>query len=283
MEELNGVADLADAPAGKKLETERTGMFTTGIISTRGERKIALFLSGRQHAGENLREVLVRRATDLPPPTQMCDALSRNTSGELKTILGNCLAHGRRKFVNVVDQFPEECRPVLESLSMVYRSDAVAKERNLSPQERLLLHQADSGPLMEKLHAWLDRQFTERRVEPNSTLGGSIAYMLCHWKELTLFLRVAGAPLDNNICERALKMVIRHRRNSLFYKTPHGAHVGDIFMSLIHTCGFCRANPLDYLTEIDRHANQVASHPSDWMPWNYQQTLAGAAASPAVH
>ena len=266
----------------KKPEGQRKGMFTTGIISTRGERKIALFLSGRQHAGENLADVLAERAEGLPPPTQMCDALSRNAPGELETILGNCLAHGRRKFVDEVERFPEECRHVLESLSVVYGNDATAKERKLSPQERLLLHQADSGPVMEELHAWFGRQFDERRVEPNSALGASITYMLRHWKELTLFLRVAGAPLDNNICERALKMVIRHRRNSLFYKTPHGAHVGDIFMSLIHTCGFCGTNPHDYLTEIDRHADQVASNPGDWMPWNYQQTLAGTATSPAA-
>jgi transposase len=268
--------------AAKKPEAQRTGIFTTGIVSIRGEQKIVLFLSGRQHAGENLADVLARRATDLPAPIQMCDALSRNMPGKLKTILSNCLAHGRRKFVDVVQEFPEECRHVLESLSVIYRNDTIAKERKLSPQERLLLHQADSGPVMEELHAWLGRQFDERRVEPNSALGGSIAYMLRHWEKLTLFLRVAGAPLDNNICERVLKMAIRHRRNSLFYKTPHGAHVGDIFMSLIHTCGFCRANPLEYLTEIDRHADEVASNPGDWMPWNYRQTLTATAVSPAA-
>ena len=197
----------------------------------------------------------------------------------LKTILSNCLAHGRRKFVDVAEQFPEECRHVLESLSVVYRNDALAKERNLSPAERLLLHQADSGPVMEELHAWLGRQFEERRVEPNSALGGSITYMLRHWQALTLFLRMAGAPLDNNICERALKMAIRHRKNSLFYKTPHGARVGDIFMSLIHTCRLCKANPFDYLTELERHAEEVAANPGNWMPWNYRQTPVAAAAA----
>ena len=277
------VGDLVEAdPAAKKPEAQRTGIFTTGIVSIRGEQKIVLFLSGRQHAGENLADVLARRATELPPPIQMCDALSRNIPRNLETILSNCLAHGRRRFVDVVQEFPEECRHVLESLSVVYHNDAIAKERKLSPQERLLLHQADSGPVMEELHAWLGRQFDERRVEPNSALGGSIIYMLRHWEKLTLFLRVAGAPLDNNICERVLKMAIRHRRNSLFYKTPHGAQVGDIFMSLIHTCKFSKANPLEYLTEIDRHADQVALNPGDWMPWNYRQTLAATAVPPAA-
>jgi transposase len=263
--------------SAKKPMAERTGMFTTGIISTREGQKIALFLSGRQHAGENLKDVLVRRAANLGAPIQMCDALARNAPGELKTILGNCLAHGRRQFVDVVKQFPEECRHVLEALAVPYRNDAIALERNLSPEERLLFHQAQSGPTMEELHAWLARQFDQRRVEPNSALGGAISYLVKHWEKLTLFLRVAGAPLDNNICERALKKAILHRKNALFYKTCHGAHVGDIFMSLIYTCQLCGANPFDYLTELDRHAEELSASPQDWMPWNYRQTLDGVA------
>jgi transposase len=255
---------------------DRTGMFTTAIVATGDGHKMALFLSGRRHAGENLKDVLRRRAAELPAPIQMCDALSRNLPGELKTILANCLAHGRRRFVDVADLFPEECQHVLELLALVYHNDAIARERNLSPQERLLFHQAESGPTMEDLHVWLVRQLDERRVEPNSALGKAMAYLLRHWEKLTLFLRVPGAPLDNNICERALKKAIRHRRNSLFYKTPHGAHVGDMFMSLIGTCELCGANSFDYLTELDRHATEAASNPGAWMPWNYRETLAAA-------
>lgn len=278
--ERSGEIVAAADGAPEKTQTERVGLFTTGIVvETCGGEKIALFLSGHQHAGENLKDVLARRAAELPPPIQMCDALSRNMPKGLKTILSNCLAHGRRKFVDVAERFPEECRHVLESLAVVYHNDELAKERNLSPAERLLWHQAQSGPVMEALHGWLGRQFEERRVEPNSALGGSITYMLRHWEALTLFLRVAGAPLDNNVCERALKMAIRHRKNSLFYKTPRGARVGDVFMSLIHTCRLRGANPFDYLTELERHAEEAAVTPGDWMPWNYRRTLAAAAAA----
>ncbi len=94
-----------------------------------------------------------------------------------------------------------------------------------------------------------------------------------HWTELTLFLREAGAPLDNNIVERMLKKAILHRKNSLFYKTMNGAAVGDLFMSLIHTCELNRVNPFDYLTELQRHAEQLRANPSAWMPWNYRVTL----------
>ncbi len=256
-------------------EKPRTGLFTSGVVSTREGRRIALFFSGRQHAGENLEDVLAERAKELAPPIQMCDALTRNIPAELETIVANCLAHSRRRFVEVAEHFPEECRYVLEALAVIYRNDALARRRNLSPEVRLSFHQAESGATMAELHAWLSRQFEDRLVEPNSSLGDAIAYMLKHWEKLTLFLRVPGAPLDNNICERALKKAILHRKNALFFKTTNGARVGDIFMSLIYTCELCGANPLDYLTELQRHADELASNPQDWMPWNYRETLEG--------
>jgi len=132
----------------------------------------------------------------------------------------------------------------------------------------------------KELHAWLVRQLDERRVEPNSALGKAIAYLLRHWEKLTLFLRVPGAPLDNNLCERALKRAILHRKNALFYKTCHGAHVGDVFMSLICTCELCGANPFEYLTELDRHASEACVNPQNWMPWNYRETLEGMGQCP---
>jgi hypothetical protein len=189
-------------------------------------------------------------------------------------MVANCLAHGRRQFVEVAERFPEECRHVLESLSVIYRNDGIARKKNLSPAARLEFHQAEIGLTMTELHTWLTRQFEDRLVEPNSSLGGAIAYMLKHWEKLTLFLRVPGAPLDNNVCERALKKAILHRKNALFFKTTNGAHVGDVFMSLIYTCELCRVNPFDYLTELERHADELASHPQRWMPWTYRQTLA---------
>jgi transposase len=274
-------AEEAATRSAKSPKAERTGTFTSGIVATRDGRRIALFFSGRRHAGENLKEVLSRRAAERGAPIQMCDALTRNLPGELRTILANCLAHGRRHFVDVADRFPDECRHVLETLAVVYKNDATAREGNLSPQARLEFHQAESGPVMEELHAWLVRQFDERLVEPNSALGKAISYLRKHWTKLTLFLRVAGAPLDNNICERALKRAILHRKNALFYKTFRGARVGDLFMSLIHTCELNGANPFDYLTELDRHAAELSSRPQDWMPWNYQAALAALATPPA--
>jgi len=255
---------------------ERTGVFTSGIVSTAQQQTIALFFTGHQHAGENLADVLQRRAVELAPPLQMCDALSRNLPKlpeKLQVIVGHCLAHARRRFVEVTPNFPEPCRHVLEQLGEIYGNDAVAREQAMTPEERLRFHQRQSGPVMDQLHIWLTAQFAEKKVEPNSGLGVAMRYLLKHWERLTLFLRQPGAPLDNNICERALKKAILHRKNSLFYKTENGAHVGDLFMSLIHTCELSDANPFDYLTQLQLHAGELARNPSQWMPWNYPATL----------
>ena len=270
-----GVTGETEAEAYAYEESKRKGVFTSGIVSLAGGRRIALFFTGRRHAGENLAEVLGHRATDLSAPIQMCDALSRNDPKGFDTIVANCNAHGRRQFVEVAENFPDECRFVLETLKGVYKNEAVAKKRNLSPQERLRFHQKQSGRLMGKLKGWLNRQLRQRLVEPNSGLGQAIQYMLNHWKKLTQFLKTAGAPLDNNVCERALKLAILHRKNALFYKTAQGAHVGDIFMSLIHTCRLCGVDPFDYLTQLRRHAAALHLNPARWMPWTYHATLDG--------
>src|SRR6202051_1888903 len=256
---------------------QRTGGFTSGIVSVGKDRKIALYFTGSRHAGENLAEVLKQRSAELPSPIQMCDALSRNVPklpAGVEILLANCLAHGRRQFVDVAENFPKECRYVLEMLGQVYLHDAEARERTLTPEERLRLHQDRSRPMMDKLHTWLEAQLAERRTEPNSGLGQAIGYLLRHWKPLTLFLRQAGAPLDNNIVERSLKRAVLHRKNALFYRTLNGAQVGDLFMSLIHTCQLCGANSFDYLVELQRHAQELAARPSEWMPWTYRETLA---------
>ena len=255
-------------------EDSRTGMFTTGIISQRDEYQIALYYTGRKHAGENLADLLAGRDVDRGPPIQMCDALSRNLPQSFETILANCLAHARRKFVEVVDNFPEHTRFVLETLRDVYSHDEITKKRHMSDEQRLAYHQDKSGPLMEKLQEWLAEQFEKKLVEPNSSLGDAISYMQNHWPELTRFLEIPGAPLDNNVCERALKRAILHRKNSLFFKTQHGATVGDLFMSIIHTCILNGVNPFDYLTELERHQAKIRENPEKWLPWNYEQNIA---------
>ena len=135
--------------------------------------------------------------------------------------------------------------------------------------------------MLADLHAWLTAQLADHLVEPNSSLGQAITYLRKHWTPLTLFLRQPGAPLDNNIVERSLKKAILHRKNSYFYRTSNGAHVGDLFMSLIHTCELAGTNPFQYLTALQRHPDAVAANPIAWLPWTYQQAVAPPGAASA--
>ena len=140
-------------------------------------------------------------------------------------------------------------------------------------KQRLKYHRENSTKLMEDLKIWLTSQLEDNKIEPNSTLSQAISYMLKHYKGMTLFLHVAKAPLDNNLCEQLLKRAILHRKNSLFYKTETGAYVGDLFMSIIHTCSLCKANPFQYLKVLQEHSSLITDSPQKWMPWNYREML----------
>jgi transposase len=177
---------------------------TSGIVAVLDQgQHVGLYFTGHQHAGQNLADVLAQRNPALAPPMQMSDALASNFVGEFATIIGKCLAHGRRQVVDVIAHFPQACHYVIELLAKVYAHDAHCHEEKMSPEQRLLYHQAHSGPLMQELQNWINDQFKKRLVEPNSSLGKALNYLLKHWDGLTLFLRQAGAPLDNNICNAA--------------------------------------------------------------------------------
>jgi transposase len=249
---------------------------TSGIVAILERHKVVLFFTGHAHAGKNMERVLAQRARELAPAMQMCDALAANVAGEFKTVLANCLTHGRRQVADVAEQFPEAARHVIEALAKVYQHDAKCRQEQLSPEQRLSFHQEHTQPVIEELQRWMNEQFEQRLVEPNSGLGKALRYLLKHWEPLTLFLRKAGAPLDNNLCEQALKRAILHRKGSMFYKTVKGAEIGDIYMSLIHTCRLCDVNPFEYLQALQKHAQEVIRDAARWLPWNYRKQLAAA-------
>ncbi len=253
----------------EELPPDRKGIDTTGIVSITGNQRIALYFTARKHAGENLDSVLSHRDKDLPVPIQMCDGLSLNIPENFATLVANCIPHGRRKFVDIIASFPDECRHVLELFAEVYRIEAATVELKLTPTERLEYHQKHSAPIMDEFWEWCKKQIEEKLTEPNSALGKAIKYMTKRRKELTLFLREPGAPLDNNICERILKKAILHRKNALFFKTRAGAKTCDGFMSLIHTTELGGGNPLNYLTALLENPEAIARKPEAWLPWNY--------------
>lgn len=252
--------------SGAKSEKGRTATRTTGLVARTGTAWIALYVSGCRHAGENMAELLKRRKTKTLP-LRMGDALGQNWICEDGEI-GKCLAHGRRRFFDIRELYPELTRPVLDVFGAVYRVEAWAKD--LPPDERMDAHQALSGPLLARLHDWITLSREARRFEPNGAFGKACAYLLRHWDGLTRFLDVPGMPLDNNACERALKPAVLHRKNSLLYRTGYGALVGDILLSVIETCRLNNVSAWSYLTAAPRAgAKTIREIVQDWLPWRW--------------
>jgi len=264
----------AQARAQGKTKTDaRTGMQTTALIVQVGERRICLYYTGRRHAGENLAALLMRREPGRGKPLVMSDALTSNNVKEEELIRCHCLAYGRRKFSELDEAFPVESAVVVNALTLVFDHDEHARAKQMTRQERLAYHQRKSGPILKKLKRWLERQTAERLVEPNSSLGKAIAYMVDHWPTLTRFLTEPGAPIENNVAERALKLAIRQRKNSLFYATEHSAYIASVLTSVIATCVQAGVNALDYLVAVQEHRQEVVANPNAWLPWNYEAAL----------
>ena len=249
---------------------QRCGLHTTGLVAQSpesGRHAVVLYTSGRRHAGENMGDLLRARPKELGPPFQVGDALAANWSHGIPVIAVKCLAHARRQFTDIEDLFPPECRHVREVFATVYGYEAEAKA--MTPEKRLAHHQQYSAPVMERLRHWIDEQFQQRRVEPNSALGKALAYLQRHWTGLTQFLFHRSAPLDSNAVERALKRVVLHRKNALFFRTEHGAAVGDILMSVIETCRVNGIRAGEYLLQVMRNRRAVWEDPIRWLPWGY--------------
>ena len=243
---------------------ERTGMYTTALVAQQDAQTICMYFAGRAHAGVTLEALLTHREIDRGKPIVMSDAFAAHTAEEAALIRGHCLAHGRCKFRELEDMLPEECAVVIEALTQVFDPDEEARGPQMNATERLAYHPASSQPIMGALKQWLDTQIDERLVEPNSSLGKAIAYLRGHWQTLTRFLQV----------ERALKLIIRQRKNSLFYATEHSAYVASILTSLIATCLHAGGNALEYLGALQEHRAAVFGDPTAWLPWNYHMPLA---------
>ena len=274
IKENRALFDQAKAQ-GLSKPNERTGMHTTALAVQVGEHTAILYYSSRCHAGENLQALLDKREAGLAKPLAMSDALASNAvADESLLIRCHCLAHGRRKFSDWEAVFPHECQVVLDVIGQVFDHDEQARKDQLSPEARLAYHQAQSQPLMDELKQWLDTQIDDHLVEPNSSLGKAIGYMRTHWQTLTRFLWIPGAPMENNLAERVLKLFIRQRNNSLFYKTPHSAYIASVLTSLSATCLYAGVNAVEYLVALQEHRHEVFVNPAAWLPWVYASSRA---------
>lgn len=257
--------------------SQRTGIYTTGVISRVGDKIINLFFTGNRHAGENMDRILKHRSEDLPFMIKMSDALANNNTKDAMTIDCLCLTHGRRNFTDsILDEkdFTEPGQYALYLLGKIYHNEKITKELKMTDEERMQFHQKNSMPVLKRLRRWMIKMLNRKKVEPNDNgIGMAIQYMMNHWKGLTQFLRIPGAPIDNTECERLIKKAILHRKNSLFFKTTLGAYVGDIIMSLLQTCVAAGKNPYEYLLAIHRNKKAAFKAPEKFLPWTFEANL----------
>ena len=216
-----------------------------------------------------MQEILSARDAARAPPRLMSDALSANH------VIGHsfdkclCNSHGRRGFVDLIDQCPDEVVYALELYQHAWVNDQHCADNHFSPKQRLDYHREHSLPPMQELLAWCHKQLDTDTVEHNSNLGKAMQYIIRHFEGLTAFCTIAGAPVDNNEIERLIKVIVRHRKNSLFFKTSVGADISDVITSILVICHENDINAFHYLSSIQRNQLLVKATPEQWLPWNY--------------
>ena len=256
----------------KESKAQRTGVYTTGVISKVGTKVIRLFFTGRNYCGENL-DALLSKRRETTKAILMSDALGMNKPRRTDVHWANCMIHNRRNFWDYRDKYPGMVGFVAKEIGKIYKMEKKILSLNLDDFERMKHHQKYSAPILENLRRWALKKLYLKKIEPNEELGSALKYFFKHYNELTLFLRMPGVPLDNNALERILKTPILNRKNSYFYKTEYGAMVGDVLMSLIETCKAMKVNPFKYLLALHENKKIVEKSPKDWLPWNFEQAL----------
>jgi len=254
---------------------ERSGVYTSGMIATlAGGHQCILYQTNVGHAGEWLDEILRGRPPTAPPPMVMSDALSHNRPSVVPDYhRALCNAHARREFADLAHLFPDQVTAVLEHYALIWENERHCQDQALLPAQRLAYHREHSRPVMEQIRDGGQRQLASGEVEANSGLGQAIGYFTRHYEGLTAFCRLEGAPIDNNRMEQALKLIIRGRKNALFFKTPAGAAIADVITSVVATAHHAGINAFDYLVALQRHTDAVKRQPEHWLPWNYQATV----------
>lgn len=257
----------------------RTGVQSSIFVAkTYSGHEIVLYMTGRNHQGEN-KAALLELRTNPEPVILMTDAakkalmkiISHNNVEILET---NCLEHFRQRLEEIRKNYPKEAKYILDEISKVYKYDAHCKKEFFNDLERLDYHQKNSKQVMDKLKGFIEKELNENpRAEPNGEYANKVLnYAKKHWERLTGFLTIPGAELDNNPTERKVKTVARYLDNSKKYLTEHGASIGDFYMSLIETCKLNNINPLEYLTFCITYRKYIPDDPELFLPWNFLET-----------
>ena len=254
-------------------KSEKASCYTTGIVSAHDDHMSYVFVTDNQTAGKSAAPFLRLRNPKLPEPYVMCDALTANIPENISKdlyILCYCLVHARRQFYELPDGYDDLAEKVMGMIGKIYDNEYQTK--GMTPENRLAYHQEHSAPVMAELQRYLLAQATA--FEPNGVAGKAIQYMLKRWTELTQFLRHGHVPLDNNVTERALKLIIQVRKSAMFYKTLKSAMIASYIQTALYSAAQNDVNPYDYMVIILTHKQAVMKNPSAWLPWKYQAALA---------
>lgn len=266
------MSEIKAAKLAQKGEKSQHTCFTTGIVSLHEDHRTYLYITDNRTAGKCIIEIMALRDTDLEPPIMMCDALPANIPQGISEdlyILCFCLVHARRQFYELPNGYDDLADKVIGLIGTIY--DHEAHTKGYSSEKRLAYHQEKSTPVMKELKAYLEEQKSE--FEPNSVAGKAIDYILNRWTQLSQFLRQIHAPLDTNIVERALKLVIQVRKSSMFYKTLSSAAFASYVQSTLYSAAQNDINPCEYMCTLIEHEQAVIENPTSWLPWHYKQTL----------
>ena len=263
-----------DRPNGKGQQL-RTGVFCSGLIATLSDgHEIILFETSLGHAGEHLASVLEKRTKDLAKPLVMSDALSSNRVIKIEFIACYCNAHARRQFYDLEPLYPKEVGWVLDTYGKIWKHEEHVREQQMDDKARLLHHKAFSLPIMQNIYEWAANKTKTKSFEEHSAYGKAINYFINHYEKLIQFCMAEGALIDNNRMEEKLKIPIRGRKSSHFYKTVNGADVANVLISLLATTAQAKENCYEYLLALQKNRDKLKADPSAWLPWTYQKTLA---------
>ena len=182
--------------------------------------------------------------------------------------LAFCWSHVRRKFYELATPGPAPiATEALTRIADLYRIEQDIRGR--SAEERRMVRQQRSQPLVEALEPWL--RIKLQLISQKTKLAEAIRYTLSRWQGLCLFLDDGRVEIDNNVVERSIRPLALTRKNALFAGSDGGAEHWATIASLIETCKLMGVEPYAYLADVitrivDGHPN---SRLDELLPWTY--------------
>jgi transposase len=273
-------------PGSKKNPSERSSSRTSVVIGFDSELQPVgcIFHTGQMHSGEFMETILDDRDKELAAPVVMADMATTSDTPQFNAakdeekpyIRAGCNDHALRKIEQALKAYPQNI-VLVHNYQCIYAHDALIKDRNLPPADRLKVHRNLNASRMEQIKsdALAIKNGTGGfiKAEPNSIEGKAVAYFLKYWDCLTGFLNVVGVPLSNCSCEQALKKMIWLRNSSRVFRTLKGAATTDSLQTLIHTAGVIEVNAFEYCLALCQNQDQVKQNPHLWTPRAYKTAL----------